>query len=200
MKKMNLTILIFIAAVVPRVFTYAERSETDAIRLHIECAAPSPECMELPMLNEPGAMIWVKAIPDMKIVKSDVKNAEFATVEYGETGRKQLQVRLFESGTKTLAELTKANIQRRMAIVVNDKVISAPMIQAPITEGSFVLSPGASKQDEDSFSQLGWLAEIAEKETANTEKVKLYKMLAYITLGLALILGSAVFAFRRKVE
>lgn len=200
MKKLSLIVFSLTAIFSVGKFAAGMEADADAIRLHIECMPSSTNCMDLPMLNEPEVMISVKTIPDMMITKSDVKNAEFTKLEYGETGRRQLQVRLFESGQKVLAELTKENVEKRMAIVVNDKVISAPVIQMPITEGSFLLTSGASKQDDESFSQLGWLTELAEREAVNAEKVKLYKMLAYIATGLTLLVGSTIFAFRKEKQ
>lgn len=56
-------------------------------------------------------------------------------------------LRLTSEGTDLFADVTTANVNRRLAIVVDQVVVSAPTIQAPITEGEVQVSGAFSQTD-----------------------------------------------------
>jgi hypothetical protein len=49
--------------------------------------------------------------------------------------RHDVQVQLTDFGTKVLAHVTRKNLKKRMAMVVGGFILSAPVIQSPITGG-----------------------------------------------------------------
>ena len=61
-----------------------------------------------------------------------VKSAQASRGHYGEP---VVLVELDETGTKIFAEVTKANIGKRIAILVDDEVIMVPVVQSSITDG-----------------------------------------------------------------
>lgn len=54
--------------------------------------------------------------------------------------RRQLVLYLDEVGAQRLAEVTQAHPGRRLAVVVDGRVLAAPVIRGPITEGAAVLA------------------------------------------------------------
>jgi len=52
----------------------------------------------------------------------------------------QVNFSLNSQGAKTFGDLTRANVQKRMAIILDGNVYSAPVIQEPITGGSGVIT------------------------------------------------------------
>lgn len=59
-----------------------------------------------------------------------------ARLDYDEYNRPQVSFRFNKVGAKKFAEATTANVGKRFAIVLDNEIISAPVIQTPITGGS----------------------------------------------------------------
>jgi preprotein translocase subunit SecD len=57
-------------------------------------------------------------------------------------------------GTRRLAHVTEENVGRSFAIVLDDKVISAPVIREPITGGSVQISGNFSPEEANSVAML----------------------------------------------
>jgi hypothetical protein len=51
-----------------------------------------------------------------------------------------VEVILTEEGTRLLGEITAENLERRLGMVVDGKLLSAPIIKAPITQGRALIS------------------------------------------------------------
>ena len=52
----------------------------------------------------------------------------------------ELYINLTKKGSKTFAEVTKANIGKPLAIIINDKLLAAPIIQIEITDGKLMVT------------------------------------------------------------
>ena len=64
----------------------------------------------------------------------DLMDVESASVtEENGTGQPMIKITLTPAGSKRLQEASKANIHRRVAVVVDGKILSAPVIQAELT-------------------------------------------------------------------
>ena len=59
-----------------------------------------------------------------------------AHLDYDEYNRPQVSFKFNKLGAKKFADATKANVGKRFAIVLDNEIISAPVIQTPITGGS----------------------------------------------------------------
>jgi len=70
------------------------------------------------------------------------KNLKNAAVEFKTQGLSEPQVSLQfdDEGTKLFADLTKNNIGKRIAIYLDNQIISAPTVQAEITNGQAVIT------------------------------------------------------------
>jgi preprotein translocase subunit SecD len=83
-----------------------------------------------------------------KIVLSDQLIVKQATATYqANIGKPVLRVDLTPAGAKALEELTRNNINKRLAIMVGDKLISAPIVTSAIAGGTFEISGGLSIDD-----------------------------------------------------
>ena len=65
-----------------------------------------------------------------------------------QTGRPEVYIDFNRYGGRRFAEITSANIGKRFAIILDDKVNSAPTIQSAITGGSARITVGGSSQAE----------------------------------------------------
>jgi SecD/SecF fusion protein len=80
-------------------------------------------------------IVEVKKTPEM--TGSGIKNAQ---VVRGNLGEPEIQFTLDSEGTKLFGEITKANVGRRLAIVLDGVLYSAPVIKGPIETGIGTIS------------------------------------------------------------
>ena len=108
----------------------------------VEDVAPSPETLmdrhpalrpDLQILPGPERGTEARVVylvrRDAVLTGRDLKNARAAT---GENGAPTVEFTLGAAGAARFREETTANLGRRMAIVLDDVVISAPMIEQPV--------------------------------------------------------------------
>jgi protein-export membrane protein SecD len=82
--------------------------------------------------------------PQMNFVSTGLsgKNLKNAAVAFQSQGLSEPQVSLKfdDEGTKLFAEITKKNLEKRVAIYLDGEIISAPTVQAEITTGEAVIT------------------------------------------------------------
>jgi preprotein translocase subunit SecD len=99
-----------------------------------EAGATAPEAgtIRVPSLENPG---FVYVLEDSALITGEeLVDAQAAFDQ--QTNEPIVTFRLSGSGARTFAEVTAANVGRPFAIVLDDEVISAPVIQTPILGGS----------------------------------------------------------------
>lgn len=72
-----------------------------------------------------------------------VSSFEFKEVKkkYNKTLRQyELFINLTNTGSIKFAEVTKSNIGKPLAIIINDKLLTAPIIQTEITDGKLMIT------------------------------------------------------------
>ena len=77
--------------------------------------------------------VIVKKRPERGLTGNIIKNA---VVVRGNLGEPQIEFQLNSSGTEIFGEVTRENVHRRLAIVLDGELYSAPEIQSPIETGS----------------------------------------------------------------
>lgn len=71
-----------------------------------------------------------------------------------DSGRPEILVTFDDRGREQLAALTRANVGKKLAILIDDVVRIAPIVQAPITGGRVTLTLGGSDSVEDEARAL----------------------------------------------
>jgi protein-export membrane protein SecD len=92
---------------------------------------PPPGDEFLPMQDRPGEKIAVRK-------RVDVDGADLTDARAGtnpQTGEWVVNFTFNSVGARRFADVTRANVNRRFAIVLDNQVISAPVIREPITGG-----------------------------------------------------------------
>ncbi len=85
----------------------------------------------LPLQDRPGERVAVRK-------RVDVDGADLTDARAGtnpQTAEWVVNFQFNSVGARRFADITRANVNRRFAIVLDDKVISAPVIREPITAG-----------------------------------------------------------------
>jgi preprotein translocase subunit SecD len=91
-----------------------------------------------------------RLIPYLIEKKADVSGEDLsdAVVQYGDDGLPVVSFTMHPGGAKRFGDLTKANTKRRMAIVLDGLVHSAPVINEPITQGRGQISLGRGNAED----------------------------------------------------
>lgn len=92
-----------------------------------------PEGYELKYLEGEPLLLERKAVLTGEVITD-------AFVSFGEYGQPHVSMRFSRSGARLFARITGANIGERLAIVLDDKIHSAPVIRDRITGGEAVIS------------------------------------------------------------
>jgi hypothetical protein len=69
--------------------------------------------------------------PEVAVSNGDIRGAKAAL---DEVGGPAVTLELSETGTRKLQAVTSANLQKRLVILVDGKVLLAPVIQSPVTD------------------------------------------------------------------
>jgi preprotein translocase subunit SecD len=95
-----------------------------------------PPGVEVLSMQEGGGKIAVRKRVDVD--GADLTDARAGT--NGQTGEWVVNFKFNSNGSRRFADITRANVGHRFAVVLDDKVITAPVIREPITGGSGQIS------------------------------------------------------------
>ncbi|WP_421723502.1 protein translocase subunit SecD [Bauldia sp.] len=112
--------------------------------------SPPAGTIILPSVDEPGLSYILDASALMS--GEDLADAQAAFEQ--QTNQPVVSFRLTTSGGRTFAEVTAANVGRQFAIVLDDEVISAPVIQEPIPGGTGQISGNFTVQTANDLAIL----------------------------------------------
>ena len=120
---------------------------------------------------------------DKKNVKLDgsmIKEAKATTEQDQSTGATEnvVEVTFNSKGSKKFGEITEANVGSQMAIVYDNKLVSAPTIKSAITEGKCTISGGFEK-----FSEAEELASTLRIGALPLELTNIHDNVVGATLG-----------------
>lgn len=91
--------------------------------------------------------------PNSKETNLTGKDLERASVTFdSNTGNPQVSLVFTSSGAEKFAEITKNNLNKRVAIVLDDQVISAPTVNTPILDGNAVITGGFTSDQAKALS------------------------------------------------
>ncbi len=112
-------------------------------------AAPGARNVVLPAADEPG----VYYIIEQSAVVSGEELVD-AQPSFDQNGRPAVSFRFNPTGARAFGEYTSANIGQPFAIVLDDEVISAPVIQSAITGGSGIITGRFSVEESTELAVL----------------------------------------------
>lgn len=107
--------------------------------------------IEAPMGNQSSesSMIGWK---ETGLTGKDLKKAAVEFEQQG--GNPYISLEFNSDGTKKFAEITRRNLQKPVAIVLDNEVISAPTVQSEITEGQAIITGEFSIEEAKNLSKL----------------------------------------------
>lgn len=95
------------------------------------------------------------SIPFLLRTDTDLSGSSLddASVGFGQYGEPEVRMRFNSAGANKFADLTGANVNKRMAIVLDKIVKSAPNIKDRIAGGNAVITLGGGKDRQDSMNE-----------------------------------------------
>lgn len=105
--------------------------------------------MSLPMLEEPGAKLDVSRRP---VITGDM--LENAQPSFDQNGETVVSFRLDAVGARKFCDVTRANVNKPFAIVLDNEIISSPVIREPICGGQGQISGSFTVQTANDLALL----------------------------------------------
>jgi len=168
-------------------------------RINIEIPGVSDANAILEELGKPGSLEFVDVNGEVVLTGTDVAKAQPMTAQ-DSMGNSQYVVELTmnEEGTKKFAEATAAAVVNHDAIMIvyDDVVISAPTVQAAITDGYAIIEGMASYEDAEQLAstiRIGGLKLELEELRSNVVGAQLGET-AISTSIMAAIIGFVIVA------
>jgi len=90
--------------------------------------------------------LFVKSEPEL------VDNVDDAKVQIDQASHAYISVKFRPEGTERLSRITQENIGRRLAIMVDETIYSAPVIREPITEGKASITGSFTTEEARDFA------------------------------------------------
>jgi len=142
--------------------------------------------------NSPETRLRVSK--EVLLDESHVKSAETRTDQ--RTGEAQIMVTLNNEGAARFAKATKENIGRRLAIVLNGQIVSAPRIAEAITGGKIMISGNfTEKEAQELARKLGGTGKRSENPGDQRAAVQLRSYFIELEGD-----PSRYFSLKRKIE
>ena len=96
----------------------------------------------------------IKTIPGSDKAKLEGEGVEDASADYDEHGRPAIKMQMTPTGTRTWAKMTTDNVNRPIAIVLDDVVYSAPNVIGAIEGGNSEISGNFSVQEAQDLANI----------------------------------------------
>ncbi|MGA2853082.1 MAG: hypothetical protein ABSE90_02965 [Verrucomicrobiota bacterium] len=128
--------------------------------------------------------------------RSDVKSAMVVVNDgtYGEgRGDVMISIKLTDAGTKRFAEVTRKNIGRRLAIVIDGRLYMAPRINSEIPGGEMAITGAFTKEEAENLA--------AKMNNSPAGKVSFNATIVFYGVGLLFLAAvgiAALILMRRK--
>jgi len=105
------------------------------MRLVLDAPSRNSDAMVLLTTNQRSGTVFRETLHVQKKVQLDRSALAAASVSTNALGDREIDFVLTETGKRKFARVTRENIGRRLAIVVDGRVINAPVIRMEISAG-----------------------------------------------------------------
>lgn len=110
---------------------------------------PPPECKSLAVKDEPNQQLWVQTSSRATVDGADLTDARGA---FDQSNRPVVSFRFNQKGAERFGRLTRDNVGKPFAIVLDDLVMSYPRINEPILGGSGQISGNFTVDETNSLA------------------------------------------------
>ncbi len=122
----------------------------DKISFYLECSQ-GQKCIDFAYEN--GKKVSALQTPAQEVTKADIQSA---IVNAGGNALPSLTIELSKEASEKFGKITGENIGKKLIVILNDKVLTAPTINAPITSRKIIISGEAGSF----WEKTPWLQEV----------------------------------------
>ncbi len=105
---------------------------------------PPPDCQAVPLKDDPNQELWVQSASRATVDGADLVDARGA---FGQNNMPVVSFRFNTKGAERFAKLTRDNVGKPFAIILDEKVVSYPRINEAILGGSGQISGNFTVQE-----------------------------------------------------
>ncbi|MFO1130803.1 MAG: protein translocase subunit SecD [Hyphomicrobiales bacterium] len=110
---------------------------------------PPPECKALTMKDDPKQVLWVQTSSRATVDGADLTDARGA---FDQQNQPVVSFRFNSKGAERFGKLTRDNVGKPFAIILDDLIMSAPRINEPILGGSGQISGNFTVEETNSLA------------------------------------------------
>jgi preprotein translocase subunit SecD len=115
------------------------------IRLALD--TPSSDSEPMALVTEYNGNTSTNVLNIQKKVLLDESALKSVKPGQDQIGRPLINIVLNDAGTKQFAEVSRQNLHKRLAIIINGQLCSAPTLQSEISSGKMQITGSFSKQE-----------------------------------------------------
>ncbi len=161
---------------------------------------PPPECQSFPLKDDPNQNLWVQSSSRATVDGGDLVDARGA---FDQNNQPVVSFRFNTKGAERFAKLTRDNVGKPFAIILDEKVVSYPRINEPILGGSGQISGNFTVQETNDLAVVLRSGALPAKLTIVEERTvgpslgsdSIRAGLIASLIGLVLVLAFMVFGY-----
>jgi hypothetical protein len=182
--KFQVFVLFFLAYVL-----LGSANANDKMYLYVECS-PGQKCIELAYDN--GKVESVLSVPAQVVAKADVKSAK---VQTSEDARQSLNIELGKEAAEKFEKITRENIGKKIIVVLDNKILIAPTVREPITNGKIMIT-GRYGEHDPFWEKVPWLQDLIKDSYDASSR----SILTYVIIASAVSISAIVFILLPRVR
>jgi len=161
---------------------------------------PPPECQSFPLKDDPGREMWVQSSSRATVDGGDLVDARGS---FDQNNNAVVSFRFNTQGADRFARLTRDNVGRPFAIILDEKVVSYPNINEPILGGSGQISGNFTVEETNDLAVVLRSGALPAKLTIVEERTvgpslgsdSIRAGIFASLIGLALVLAFMIFGY-----
>ena len=162
-----LVLLLSCAAVIyPARAAAADAPRDGKARLQWSLVANADEKADVIEADDPAAPGGkLRVLKDALLDETGIATAEVTKVD----GKNAVSVKMTKEGADRLGRATAANVNRRIAVLLDGRVIFAPVIRSRISEAAMITGGGQGFSDKEAKAIVDAIRTAGEKERKQTQ-------------------------------
>ena len=145
--KKSLLVFTFCLSAIIAVAADSTKPPVFQMRLVLDESNTDSEHFDTQQTNSLNGHVYIEKFDVQKKVLMDQTALKSVGTSTNFQGYQQIDFSLTQEGQKQFAEITSQNIGKRLAIIIDGKLISAPRIQSPIMTGDGQIIGSFSEQE-----------------------------------------------------
>ena len=156
---------------------------------------PAADSEQMTAVQPAGAAYKPEVLNVEKEVLLDSSDVKIVSVKVDNRGNPTIDIKLTDDGAKRFGEMTRQNIGRRLAIVIDGKLNSAPRIASAITGGRAEIAGHFTQQEAENLAARISGSSVQVHKAVNWSRIGFYSFALLFTAATCIIVWIAI---RRK--